>query len=100
MLIILVVIGGHATMLSLARIASLGLSRDRAIPVFFVTAQKTLPLALTVIATVSALVPELQLYAAEAVVLVVLWHFTQLLVDGTLAARWGHRVTSGSPGTS
>lgn len=93
----LLAMGGHAVMLLLAWIASRGLIRDRAVPVFFVTAQKTLPLALTIVAAVAALVPELQFYAAEAVVVAVLWHFMQLLIDGTLAARWGHRAAVGPP---
>jgi predicted Na+-dependent transporter len=100
LLAVMLVIGGHAVMLLLARIASAGLPRERAIPVFFVTAQKTLPLALTIIAAVAALVPELQFYAADAVVVAVLWHFLQLLVDGSLAARWGHRVTSSATGAA
>ena len=100
LLAVMLVIGGHAVMLLLARIASAGLPPERAIPAFLVTAQKTLPLALTIIAAVAALVPELQLYAADAVVVAVLWHFLQLLVDGTLAARWGHRVVSSPTGAS
>ena len=86
------VIGAHVVMLFLARIAALSLPRDRAVAVFFVTAQKTLPLALTVISAVAVLVPELSAVASQAVIVAVMWHFVQTLVDGTIAARWGKDV--------
>jgi predicted Na+-dependent transporter len=83
------VIVAHGVMLLLAAAAARGLPRRQALAAFFVTAQKTLPLALTLIAAVASLVPQLRPAAAEAVVVAVLWHFMQLLVDGSLAARLG-----------
>jgi predicted Na+-dependent transporter len=85
------VAAAHAVMLVIGAVASRGLPRPQRLAAFFVAAQKTLPLALTLVAAVSALVPSLQAAAAEAVVVAVLWHFTQLLVDGALAARLARR---------
>ena len=91
--VVVLVIVAHAVMLILARLAAMKFPRDRAIAVFFVTAQKTLPLALTVISAVAALVPELRAVASQAVIVAVLWHFVQTLVDGSIAARLG-KVTA------
>lgn len=84
---IALVVAGHIVLLMLAWLAARGFDRRQGLAVFFVSAQKTLPLGLTLIAAVAALVPELRPLAAEAVVVAVLWHFSQLLIDSSLAAR-------------
>lgn len=94
-----VAIVGHAVLLLLAWVGAARFARPRAAAVFFVVAQKTLPLSLSVIVAVTTVAPQLAAVAPLAVVLCVVWHFLQLLVDsalvGTVRTRLGVDAASG-----
>ncbi len=78
---------GHGALLLAARAAGTGMPVRQAMPVLFVASQKTLPLALTVLAIIAAQVPEIAAVAAVATITCLVWHFTQLLVDSWLSRR-------------
>lgn len=86
-LIAVVAVVGHAGMLAMAWLAARGRSWDHAMPVLFVTAQKTLPMALTILVILGDQSPEVAAVSAVATVACVAWHFTQVFGDSVLAAR-------------
>jgi len=73
-------------------------SRPQMLSIQFVAAQKTLPLALSVIVAIGSLSPQLAAVAGEAVLVCVLWHLIQLLIDSLFAARLARAVIGTSAG--
>lgn len=82
---------GHGALLAAAAAASADLPARHAIPVVFVASQKTLPLALSILAIVVEQVPEVGEFAAVATITCLVWHFLQLIADSWLAPRLAMR---------
>jgi sodium/bile acid cotransporter 7 len=78
---------GHGALLGAAGASSAGLPVQHAMPVLFVAAQKTLPLALSILAIVGEQVPAIDDVAAVATITCLVWHFLQLIVDSMLSQR-------------
>lgn len=78
---------GHTFLLVLAFVASRPFPPEHGRAIFFVVAQKTLPLALSLILAATVVAPELSEVASVAVLLAVVWHFVQLMVDSVIAGR-------------
>ncbi len=89
---------GHGALLAAARAASARMPVQHAMPVLFVASQKTLPLALTILAIAGDQVPQIAAVAAVATITCVVWHFLQLFADSTLARRLSLRhAVRGAP---
>jgi sodium/bile acid cotransporter 7 len=92
------VIGVHVVLMGLARggWAALGLERADGLALVFVSSQKTLPLALTVL----LMLPERVVGAGLglAVLTCVLFHFCQVFGDSVLAAHLARRAGAGAEG--
>lgn len=82
-----IVLGIHLLLLFAGWLAGRQFSAAQGVSVAFVLAQKTLPLALSLLVAVAAVSPDIEPYVAEAVIVCVVWHFLQLLVDSAVAAR-------------
>jgi sodium/bile acid cotransporter 7 len=78
---------GHGALLGAAGAASAGLPVRHAMPVLFVASQKTLPLALSILAIVAEQVPAIDEVAAVATITCLVWHFLQLIADSALSQR-------------
>ena len=88
---------GHGALLAAARAASAGMPVRHAMPVLFVASQKTLPLALTILAIISEQLPEIAAVAAVATITCLVWHFLQLFADSVLAHRLALRHAAALP---
>ena len=79
----------HLTLLALSYLAGrlLRLDAPDSLAVLFVVSQKTLPLAISVLAA-------LQVSIASAMVVCILYHFVQLMLDSALAVRLRIRTTA------
>jgi predicted Na+-dependent transporter len=77
----------HGALLAAAGAAVRGMPTEHAMPVLFVAAQKTLPVALTILVLLGDQVPGVAAELAIATIACVVWHFTQLLADSLLADR-------------
>jgi BASS family bile acid:Na+ symporter len=86
---------GHLVLLLLGFGASRPFSTEHGRSVLFVVAQKTLPLALSLILAATVVAPELAEFASAAVLLSVVWHFVQLMVDSLIAGRMRSRDRAG-----
>lgn len=82
---------GHGALLVAARAAAVGLPVQQAMPVLFVASQKTLPLALTILALLGEQVPEIAAVTAVATITCLVWHFLQLFADAMLSQRMAVR---------
>jgi predicted Na+-dependent transporter len=92
-LLVTISLVGHLVLLSLGYGASRSFAPDQGKSVFFVVAQKTLPLALSLIVAATAVTPALAAVASVAVLLCVTWHFVQLLIDSVIAGRMKRTIT-------
>lgn len=77
----------HGVLLAVAWVASRRMPVAQAMPVLFVASQKTLPLALAVLAILCTQVPEIAAVSAVATVACLVWQFLQLFVDSALSSR-------------
>lgn len=78
---------GHAVLLGLGYVASRPFPTEQGRAMLFVVAQKTLPLALSLMVAATVVAPDLAEAASVAVLLAVVWHFVQLMVDSVIAGR-------------
>ena len=86
---------GHLVLLGLGALAARGRPVAQAMPILFVTAQKTLPLALTILVILAEQSPQVAAAAAGATLIFVSWHFIQVFGDAVLSGRLAVRHASG-----
>lgn len=95
--IVAVAVIGHTALLGLGWLAARSLPLREAMPVLFVTAQKTLPLALTILVILVDQVPPIAAVVATATLTCVAWHFLQVLLDSVIAQRVARSWGRGTP---
>jgi len=91
---IVVAVVGHQILLTLGFAAGRSMSTEHAMPVLFVSAQKTLPLALTILLILTEQFPGLAAVGAVATITCVLWHFWQVFFDSVISQRLALRHTA------
>ncbi|MDZ7577966.1 MAG: bile acid:sodium symporter [Candidatus Nanopelagicales bacterium] len=90
-LVIVVALVGHGVLLGLGSLAARPFPPKQRWPVLFVTAQKTLPVALSLLIVLTGEAPDLVAVAGEAVLVCLAWHFLQILIDSVIAGRIASR---------